>query len=549
MAKDDLSYRTERYRSKQPAQSSRGLTRRRVLALLGAGVVSASAIGSSSADSHEAEVRMNGGTWIADAHGSQVYSGGSMFSAIQAAIDNLSSGRSSKETVIVWDDGSGSGQITLPSYTILDVRGTISNSGDIPIYADGAQSIEIPNYTVTGSPDMGMRLQRCSDVILGDISVTGAGIGVRIDNAYETGNPVTTTNVQIDYAHAQDTGSHGVETYGVDDITIGTVETVDTGGCGLLLNETSNASVDVVDALRADQGGGYAGFRCANDAGPNILANEVRAVDCGRGFFTVSGSYGITIEQVYTESCGSNLIQDTRDMEINGGTIEDNGGEGVRIDSRDSSDHHHTRDVTIQNVGIYGNDHGVLETGPDTESNAILNNDFCDNGTDIETYSSSTTVSGNTYCEGKGGSSGPISTGTYYITNVNSGLLLEVAGADTSDGANVQQWSDRGGSNQQWYVEETSDGSYRIENVNSGKVMDVEGASSDDGANVLQWSDDGSDNQRWWIREDGSGEYAIEAVHSGKVADVEGASTDDGANVLQWTDSGGSNQRWYFDSV
>ncbi len=98
-----------------------------------------------------------------------------------------------------------------------------------------------------------------------------------------------------------------------------------------------------------------------------------------------------------------------------------------------------------------------------------------------------------------GGSTGPISTGTYQITNVNSGKALDVADSSTDDGANVQQYDYWGGENQQWYVEETSDGSYRIENVNSGKVMDVDAASTDDGANVLQWADNGGANQRWYF--------------------------------------------------
>ncbi|WP_415383246.1 RICIN domain-containing protein [Halosimplex sp. TS25] len=145
------------------------------------------------------------------------------------------------------------------------------------------------------------------------------------------------------------------------------------------------------------------------------------------------------------------------------------------------------------------------------------------------------------------GSTNPISTGTYQITNVNSGKALDAAGS--SDGSNVQQYDYWGGENQQWYVEETSAGSYRIENVDSGKVLDVASQSTDDGANLQVYEDWEGDNQRWTIREDASGEYALEAVHSGKVADVDAASTDDGANVIQWSDNGGDNQRWTFESV
>ncbi|ELZ15413.1 Ricin B lectin [Haloterrigena salina JCM 13891] len=148
-----------------------------------------------------------------------------------------------------------------------------------------------------------------------------------------------------------------------------------------------------------------------------------------------------------------------------------------------------------------------------------------------------------------GSSSGPISTGTYEIANVNSGQLLEVADASTANGANVQQWSVTGSATQQWYVEDTGNGEYILENVNSGLRLEVADASTADGANVQQYADSGCDCQRWRINDEGNGEYTLEAVHSGKLADVEGASTSDGANVLQWPDNGSANQRWTFDSV
>jgi hypothetical protein len=44
------------------------------------------------------------------------------------------------------------------------------------------------------------------------------------------------------------TSSHGVETYGVDGITIGSLTTRNTGECGILLNATMNAVIGSVDA-------------------------------------------------------------------------------------------------------------------------------------------------------------------------------------------------------------------------------------------------------------------------------------------------------------
>ncbi|RRJ30154.1 RICIN domain-containing protein [Halocatena pleomorpha] len=147
-----------------------------------------------------------------------------------------------------------------------------------------------------------------------------------------------------------------------------------------------------------------------------------------------------------------------------------------------------------------------------------------------------------------GGGGGPISTGTYEITNANSGQLLEVANASTEDGANVQQWPANGHQTQQWYVEEVTNGEYRLVNENSGQLLEVATASTADGANVRQYSDTGCACQRWYINDEGS-VYTLEAVHSNKLADVEGASTEDGANVLQWPDTGSENQRWTFESV
>ncbi|WP_436922950.1 RICIN domain-containing protein [Halosimplex amylolyticum] len=548
-----------------PTDDGRGssVTRRRALSVAGSSLVAGalgSFVGTASASSHNAVVYNNGsGGFTAENvdSGSVVYDGGDFIAAIQAAVDSLTSGRTYKEKVRVdatGDTGSHSSRhaVDLPSYTILDVPGNINvnDSGEpwvIPARANSVNDVEIQRFNVSGNPRYGIRVSHCDNVILNDINMSlSAGLGIRIDGR----DGPDTTNVTLNSADISGSSTHAVETYGVDGIDIGTVTATDVDtGCGLLLNDTENATVDYVDATRCDQGGGYAGFRCANDAGPNITVNRVDAVDCGRGIFTVSGSSGIDIYDVYLDGNGGNLIQDTRDTTIDGGTVTNTGSAGIRIDSRDSDTHPYTQNVTVENLTIEDNSgYGVYETGPDTEDNAILNNDFCNNSSgDIETYASNTTVSGNTNCSG--GSSGPISSGTYYVTNVNSGNLLEVANASTSDGANVQQYSDTGCSCQQWDVQDQGNGEYTFTNVNSGKVMEVEGASTTEGDNVQQWSDNGGSHQRWTLVDQGGGEYTIQNVNSGYVADVEGASTGDGANVLQWTDKGADNQLWTFSSV
>jgi len=149
---------------------------------------------------------------------------------------------------------------------------------------------------------------------------------------------------------------------------------------------------------------------------------------------------------------------------------------------------------------------------------------------------------------GDSGSSGTLASGTYSIQNVNSGKAMDVSNSSTDDGANVQQYSYWGGSNQQWNVTDTGNG-YKIENVNSGKVLDVSGSSTDNGANVQQYTDYGNDNQRFDIHDQGNGQYHIQPRHSDKAVEVENSSGSDGANVQQWDWSGSGNQLWTFESV
>ncbi|WP_408960259.1 right-handed parallel beta-helix repeat-containing protein [Natrinema sp. 74] len=389
-----------------------GVTRRRAVSLAATGLA-AGAIGTAQASTHDAEVWQTDGIWYA-ANDETVYEGTDYLDAIQAAVDSLTPGRTSKETVLIKNSGSVGPHswdgdvkaVDLPSYTVIDHNGTIfvEDTGEdliVPFRAQSVESIEIRNVTIEGNPRYGIWVQSCSNVQLGTITMSlwdteSVGIGIRIDDS----DGGRSRNVSLEYASIEGSNHHAVETYGVDTIDIGTVETVDTGGCGLLLNDTAYATVDYVNATRADQGGGYAGFRCANDAGPEIVVNRVDAVDCGRGIFTVSGSEGIEIYDIYLDGNGGNLVQDTRYLLIDGGTVTNTGSSGIRIDSRSSAEYPHTTDVTVRNLELTGNaEYGVYETGPETERNAIVSNHFCNNASGaVETYANSTDVSGNSYC-------------------------------------------------------------------------------------------------------------------------------------------------------
>ena len=89
----------------------------------------------------------------------------------------------------------------------------------------------------------------------------------------------------------------------------------------------------------------------------------------------------------------------------------------------------------------------------------------------------------------------------------------------------------------------------RLQNACSGLVLDVTGASTVDGAAASQWTSWSGANQTWTLRSAAGGAYVLVAQHSGKALDVSGASTASGARVLQWTVNGQRNQQWFFSAV
>ncbi|HWF82595.1 MAG TPA: RICIN domain-containing protein, partial [Streptosporangiaceae bacterium] len=66
-------------------------------------------------------------------------------------------------------------------------------------------------------------------------------------------------------------------------------------------------------------------------------------------------------------------------------------------------------------------------------------------------------------------------------------------------GLQLQQWTSNGGTNQQWYLKPTGDGYYTIVSHDSGLVADVYGRSTSDGAQVVQWTANGGTNQQWQL--------------------------------------------------
>ena len=133
--------------------------------------------------------------------------------------------------------------------------------------------------------------------------------------------------------------------------------------------------------------------------------------------------------------------------------------------------------------------------------------------------------------------------GTYMIQNVNSGLVLGVGGASTSQGANIVQWTSNGSPDQRWNIMQGFDGDYMICDVKSGLVIGVPGASINSGVTLVQWQSNGGPDQEWRFTPSGSN-WIITDANSGLELDIQNSSTSAGAQALQWTPDGSPSQVW-----
>lgn len=139
---------------------------------------------------------------------------------------------------------------------------------------------------------------------------------------------------------------------------------------------------------------------------------------------------------------------------------------------------------------------------------------------------------------------------TYFIKNKHSGQYLDVAGAGTTNGTNVDQWPLNNATNQRWKAIYQWNGLYKFQAMNTtDKYLEVAYNSNSDGTNINIFSGDYIE-QYWSIQNNTNGSYRILSNCSNmtKGAAVENASTSSGANVYQYTYSvgGEDNDDWVF---
>lgn len=324
-----------------------------------------------------AEVTYHNGMWNTVIEDYIFYMGDSLAEAITAAIENLGPG-----TINIRDSGQLNQRIYPKTSQTLDFHNNpIGGNQSIHVYHQN--NVTIRNLHMNGTPLHSLQFNGSSNIHLHNIwlQFSGNSGGIRIDNdRYE--KEVYTSNVKVTgKILIEGTRGHGFETYDIDGLTAEQIVTRNTAGCGVLLNETKNAHIKLVDAYRADRTGGYAGFRVANNGGPNIVVDKVIAHECGRGVFVLSGSSGVEIHEVDINRTHNEgiFINGAQNVSINGGTVTDYSKYGVRL-IEGSHTNDKVNNVTIQNLRVFAGSSTRqavgIEESRGTSNNKFLNNDL-----------------------------------------------------------------------------------------------------------------------------------------------------------------------------
>lgn len=147
--------------------------------------------------------------------------------------------------------------------------------------------------------------------------------------------------------------------------------------------------------------------------------------------------------------------------------------------------------------------------------------------------------------------------GYYYIVSaVGDGgtYVLDIAGKKTDNGTNADIYQFNKGTNQQFMFTKNSDGSYRILTKISDckSAVEVANANKSSGANIQQWELNDASCQNWILEAvatpgctmDTSYIYEFKNINSDMVMDIANGKMETGTNVQQWSSNGYDCQRW-----
>lgn len=138
-----------------------------------------------------------------------------------------------------------------------------------------------------------------------------------------------------------------------------------------------------------------------------------------------------------------------------------------------------------------------------------------------------------------------ITEGWYKIVPAHSkNKALDVGGAKTNPGANIQLWDYVGADQQKFYIKQIQNRWYSIKAGNCDLYVDAQGGVPRNGENVHLWSWNGTDAQLWGFYDTGDGFNIETKMQSNLIFDCNGGRGDNGTNVQLWQKGNVAWHRW-----
>ncbi len=138
-----------------------------------------------------------------------------------------------------------------------------------------------------------------------------------------------------------------------------------------------------------------------------------------------------------------------------------------------------------------------------------------------------------------------IANGVYEIQGKTSGKLIHTS----STGGNAILYNSGTSNNQRFNFVRQSDGTYSITALSTGKVLEDPGLSYAQGTQMKFYSWNGGNNQKWYIADCGNGLVKFINKHSGLALDIFEDQTDNNTPIVQWRDKGSNAQRFILLTV
>ena len=136
--------------------------------------------------------------------------------------------------------------------------------------------------------------------------------------------------------------------------------------------------------------------------------------------------------------------------------------------------------------------------------------------------------------------------GDYIITSkLSNDMVLDIAGGNAVDNANIQLFTRHGGQNQQWKFVYNEAGYYKIQSTKDNNYcLDVNNEPYTIKSNVKLSACSDAETQHFIVEKDNDGYYKISSYDKQYVIDVGGGVAKDRANIQLFTSHDNDNQRF-----